>query len=81
MIRHELEAIATLAGHPGFKALMKLLDEADTELINRLESSPADKTEEILPLWRASRRIRRLLTDRPDTLLQELGAFLGDNLA
>ena len=75
-----MERIATLASHPGYHALLKLIDEADTELLDRLENADAEKTVEILPLWKASRRVRRLLANRPESLAEELGNFLGDDL-
>ncbi len=74
----ELERIATLANHPGFAALLKLLDEADELLLSKLETATKEKEAEILPLWRASRRIRKQFEGRPEALLETLGRNLGE---
>ena len=80
MTKLDMERIATLASHPGYHALLKLIDEADVSLLDRLETADPQLTTDILPLWKASRRIRRLLANRPEALAEELGNFLGDDL-
>jgi hypothetical protein len=78
MTRHELERIATLANHPGFKALLTLLDEEDAVLLERLESTPNKDETALLNLWRASRRFKKLIENRPQDLHEQLGMALGD---
>ncbi len=78
MTQHDLERVASLANHPGFHALLKILDEADTALLEKLESAPENKESEYLNLWRASRRFKRLIEGRPEQLLEELQSSLGD---
>jgi hypothetical protein len=78
MTQHELERVATLANHPGFHALLKLLDEADNILLDQLESAGKDKEAELLSLWRGSRRFKRLIEDRPEALLDALQGQVGD---
>lgn len=78
MTPHELERISTLANHPGFKALLTLLDEADELLLQKLEASPNKDETAILNLWRASRRFKKLIENRPQELYEELGQHLGD---
>lgn len=73
MTRIDQERIASLANHPGFKALLKLLDEADEILLIKLESASGDKETELLNLWRASRRFKKLIEHQPDQLYAELG--------
>ncbi len=75
MTQLDRERIATLAGHPGWQGLLKLLDEADDVLLAQLENAPADKENEILYLWRASRRFKKLVQDYPENLADELGAL------
>jgi len=76
MTQHELERIASLATHPGWHAILKLVDEADQILLDRLETAPADKETEILNLWRASRRFKKLVQNQPESLSAELEAIL-----
>lgn len=78
MTRHELERVASLASHPGFHALLKLLDEADEVLLRKLEQSPCPNEIDHLNLWRASRRFKRIIEHRPEELYNELGNHLGD---
>ena len=78
MTRHDLERIATLANHPGFHALLKLIDEEDEILLSRLEVTPNKDETAILNLWRASRRFKKLIENRPQDLHEQLGLALGD---
>lgn len=73
MTQYEIQAVASLAGHPGFKGLLKLIDEADDLLLSQLQKAPADKEIHILNLWRASRRIRTLLDGKPEEFLEVIG--------
>jgi len=75
MTHSELERVASLAGHPGFAALLKVLDEADGILLDKLEGADSVKEKEILSLWRASRRIRKILAGRPEQILEEIGGI------
>ena len=74
MTQNELHHIASLKGHPGYLALLKLLDESDSILLEKIEQE--DKTERIAQLlgkWKANRAFRRLITGRPEALYEELG--------
>lgn len=65
MTRLDKERIASLANHPGFIALLGMLDEADSILLEKLEIAPKEKEEEILSLWRGSRRFHRMIKSAP----------------
>lgn len=73
MTKLELERVASLANHPGFKALLKLLDEADAELLVKLETAAGDTEQSLLNLWRGSRRFKKLIQNTPNDLMEELG--------
>ena len=73
MTRIDKERISLLNNHPGFTALLKMLDEADEILLEKLETAPKEKENDILPLWRASRRFKKLIKDSPAEFYEELG--------
>tara|TARA_R110000868_G_scaffold56231_1_gene174220 strand:- start:240 stop:485 length:246 start_codon:yes stop_codon:yes gene_type:complete len=64
----EKERVASLANHPGFKALLKLLDEADEILLQKLETSHGAEETAQLSLWRGSRRFKRIVEFIPENL-------------
>ena len=68
MTRLDNERLGSLANHPGFKALLKLLDEADELLLQKLENPDSLRESENLNLWRASRRFKRLIEFIPENL-------------
>lgn len=80
MTKFELERVASLANHPGFKALLTLLDEADALLLERLEKPDPKLDTENLNLWRASRRFKRLIEYQPQNLLHEFGGSAFEDL-
>ena len=80
MTQLELERLASLASHPGYQALLKILDEADDILLAELETTGGPKETELLNLWRASRRFRKLIAGRPEALLEELGHMFNDRV-
>jgi hypothetical protein len=80
MTQIELERLASLANHPGYRALLKLLDEADETLLAALETAGKEKETELLNLWRASRRFKKLIDGRPEALLDELGHTFSDRV-
>lgn len=73
MTQSEMERVASLAGHPGFKSLMKLLDEADAGLLTKLEKVGEVDEAATLNLWRASRRLKSLIENVPAQLIDQLG--------
>ena len=80
MTRLETEHLASLSHHPGFHALLKLLDESDSILLEKLEKSSGVEEAAQLSLWRASRRFRKLIENEPMRLYQELGGNLFENV-
>jgi hypothetical protein len=64
----EKERVASLANHPGFLALLKLIDEADEILLRKLETSFGDEETAQLSLWRGSRRFKRIIEFIPGNL-------------
>lgn len=68
MTELEKERVASLANHPGFAALLKLIDEADEILLRKLETSMGDEEAAQLSLWRGSRRFRRIIEFVPENL-------------
>jgi len=79
MTQIELERIASLANHPGFLALLKVLDEADSLLLDKLYSANKKEEQElVLNLWKASRRFRKLIEGRPEELYNNLDIGAGD---
>lgn len=76
LTKTEREYVGSLVGHPGYAGLLKLIDIADAELLERLENAPPEKEDQLLSLWRASRRIRKILTQEPEALAVELGPIV-----
>lgn len=77
MTKLDMERIATLAHHPGYLALLKLLDENDCLLLEKLEKEDnPERSGFLLGRWRANRSFRRLITGQPEALYEELGGSI-----
>jgi len=71
MTSRDNELISDLAGHPSYKALMRLLEEDEILLLSKLERAQGEEARELLFLWKAHRRISRVLADRPLALYKD----------
>jgi hypothetical protein len=77
MTQNELHHIASLKGHPGYTALLKLLDESDGLLLEKIEHEDStERMKELLGKWKSNRAFRRLITGRPEALYEELGGTI-----
>lgn len=75
MTRYEMERIATLAHNQAYKALLKMLDESDNLLLEKIETASGDKERELLDLWKASRRFKKLIAGTPEAFYAEVGGI------
>lgn len=76
MTQNDLHHIASLKGHPGYAALLKLLDESDDLLLEKIEAATGEQLDFLLSRWKSNRAFRRLITGRPDALYEELGGTI-----